>query len=98
MIARARKGQLLRDGRLGEPSMGNIIDAGVVVDYLLRTGDNAKVTIGQRYRHPRVYDRELDNINAIRFVRECAGKYFFEAYCTGDGFLYVTALSENDLI
>lgn len=90
--------QLKKDGTLGSFETFGFVPAKVIADHLKDTGNNMSLTIGLSYRNPRTHDKPFDNIAAIRWLRDNARNYTYEAcYVDGDDSLYVTALSGNDL-
>ena len=93
----ALKGQLKRNGELGRSEGWCFVSGDTISDRLGRDGTDMLLTIGLSFRNPRTQNRYYDNASAIGWFEKYGRSYTFEANYTGDGFLHVTALSDNDL-
>ena len=92
------KGQLLENGKLGKAGTFDFVDASVIADHLNESGSNVLLTVGLKFRSPRINDLEMTPREASKWLLEHNGAYVFEAWYTGsDDYLHVQALSGNDL-
>ena len=97
MEKKYRKGQLKKNGKLGQAEGFDFVSADTIIQRLKKDGTDMKLTIGLSFRNPTTNKKPYKNRDAIEFLRKYASSYTYEAYYTGDGYLYVTALSGNDL-
>ena len=92
------KGQLLSSGKLGKGGTFDFIDASVIADHLNATRSDVLLTVGLKFRSPRINDLEMSHKEASKWLLEHNSSYVFEAWYTGsDDYLHVQALSGNDL-
>lgn len=92
------KGQLLESGNLGKAGEFDFVDASVIADHLNEHRSNVLLTVGLKFRNPRINDLEMTPREASKWLLEHNGSYVFEAWYTGnDDYLHVQALSGNDL-
>ena len=90
--------QLKEDGSIGKPSPYDFIDAGVIAERLKQTRGGMLLTVGLKFRNPRINDLEMESAEAIDWLLRHSGNYVFEAWYEGDDMLHVQALSGGDLL
>lgn len=92
------KGQLLSNGKLGKAGTFDFIDASVIADHLNASSTNVLLTVGLKFRNPRINDLEMTPREASKWLLEHNNFYVYEAWYTDrDEYLHVQAYSGNDL-
>lgn len=80
----------MQGGEIGKLGAVSFPDAVTIMEHLERTGDDATITIGLRFREPRT--RTLKNKDAIGWLNINADSYTYEAYYDGGETLHIDAI------